>query len=108
MMVVPLATAGAFCPTCWAAAVSRARKSKSIARKGAKAAKLAKLKKRSFPLRLGAFASWREDVCLFQRSRRISQNLNRRLVCKLRMALAPAGNPNCGLVMVVYQLVKVA
>src|ERR1700687_4735940 len=35
---------------------------------------------------------------------RINQNLKRTLVCKLRMALAGFGNPNCVLVTVVFQL----
>src|SRR5260370_20630049 len=35
---------------------------------------------------------------------RINQNLRRRLVCTLRMALAGFGNPNCVLVTVVFQL----
>ena len=37
----------------------------------------------------------------------IAQNLSRSVVCRLRMALAAVGNPNCVLLMVVFQLVKV-
>jgi hypothetical protein len=37
----------------------------------------------------------------------ILQNLNRNVICTLRMAFAAAGNPNCALFTVVFQVVYV-
>ena len=64
----------------------------------AKARKTQSTQRVSIWLRLGGAAM----------TRSIPQNLKRSVVCMLRMALTAAGNPNCVLVTVVFQLVKVA